>query len=75
MSFVSNYKKYLSGYNQWNQTLNFFGNRITNTSAESFNAKIKAFRSTRRRVRDINFFLFRVAKINASEVKSTVFFN
>lgn len=43
--------------------LNFFNNRSTNASAESFNAKIKAFRSTARGVRDISFFLFRLAKI------------
>jgi len=45
--------------------LNYFDNRSTNASAESFNAKIKAFRSTLRGVRDINFFLFRLAKIYA----------
>lgn len=45
--------------------LNYFDNRSTNASAESFNAKIKAFRSSLRGVRDINYFLFRVAKIYA----------
>jgi len=45
--------------------LNFFNNRSTNASAESFNAKIKAFRATSRGVRDIEFFLFRLAKIYA----------
>lgn len=45
--------------------LNFFNNRSTNASAESFNAKIKAFRSTSRGVRDIPFFLFRLANIYA----------
>ena len=45
--------------------LNFFDNRTTNASAESFNAKIKAFRSTQRGVRDIPFFLFRLSKIYA----------
>lgn len=45
--------------------LNFFNNRSTNASAESFNAKIKAFRATSRGVRDINFFLFRLSKIYA----------
>ena len=45
--------------------LNFFTNRSTNASAESFNAKIKAFRATSRGVRDINFFLFRLSKIYA----------
>ncbi|MDD4713384.1 MAG: transposase, partial [Bacteroidales bacterium] len=33
--------------------------------AESFNAKVKAFRATQRGVRDISFFLFRLSKIYA----------
>lgn len=45
--------------------LNYFNERSTNASAESFNAKIKAFRATSRGVRDIKFFLFRLAKIYA----------
>ena len=45
--------------------LNYFDNRSTNASAESFNAKIKAFRTAFRGVRDIKFFLFRVTKIYA----------
>jgi len=45
--------------------LNFFDNRSTNASAESFNAKIKAFRAASRGVRDTAFFLFRLAKIYA----------
>lgn len=45
--------------------LNFFNNRSTNASAESFNAKIKAFRATSRGVRDTKFFLFRLANIYA----------
>ena len=45
--------------------LNYFDNRSTNASAESFNAKLKGFRASLRGVRDINFFLFRVAKIYA----------
>jgi transposase len=45
--------------------LNFFDNRSTNASAESFNAKVKAFRATSRGVRDTTFFLFRLAKIYA----------
>jgi transposase len=45
--------------------LNFFTNRGTNASAESFNAKINAFRATSRGVRDTSFFLFRLAKIYA----------
>ena len=45
--------------------LNFFNNRSTNASAESFNAKIKAFRSQFRGVRNVDFFLFRLSKIYA----------
>ena len=45
--------------------LNYFDNRSTNASAESFNAKVKAFRAQFRGVRDIPFFIFRLAKIFA----------
>ena len=43
--------------------LNYFDNRSTNASAESFNAKIKAFRAQFRGVRNIPFFLFRLSNI------------
>jgi len=43
--------------------LNYFPNRSTNASAESFNAKLKGFRSLVRGVKDLQFFLFRVSKI------------
>jgi len=43
--------------------LNYFINRSTNASAESFNAKLKNFRSLVRGVRDKKFHLFRVAKL------------
>jgi len=43
--------------------LNYFNNRSTNASAESFNAKLKGFRTLVRGVRDKKFFLFRVAKL------------
>ncbi len=52
-------------YSHYPEILNFFDNRSTNASAESFNAKIKAFRTTQRGVTDISFFLFRLAKIYA----------
>ena len=52
-------------YTHYQEILNFFDNRSTNASAESFNAKIKAFRSVLRGVRDITFFLFRLSKIYA----------
>lgn len=45
--------------------LNYFINRSTNASAESFNAKIKAFRSQFRGVKNIEFFLFRLTQIFA----------
>ncbi len=43
--------------------LNYFQNRSTNASAESFNAKIKAFRSQFRGVKNVEFFLFRLTTI------------
>lgn len=52
-------------YEHYQEILNFFDNRSTNASAESFNAKIKAFRATQRGVRDISFFLYRLTKIYA----------
>lgn len=45
--------------------LNYFDNRSTNASAESFNAKIKAFRASFRGVRNVSFFLFRLSNIYA----------
>jgi transposase len=49
----------------YKRILNYFDNRSTNASAESFNAKIKAFRAQYRGVTDVNFFLFRLAKLFA----------
>ena len=51
--------------NNYGSIVNYFDNRSTNASAESFNAKVKAFRSQFRGVRDIPFFIFRLAKIFA----------
>ena len=45
--------------------LNYFINRSTNASAESFNAKIKAFRTQFRGVKNVEFFLFRLTTIFA----------
>ena len=45
--------------------LNYFIDRSTNASAESFNAKLKNFRTMVRGVRDRTFHLFRVAKLYA----------
>ncbi len=50
-------------YTHYRNILNFFENRSTNASAESFNAKIKGFRAILRGVSDMKFFMFRVAKI------------
>jgi len=52
-------------YEHYEEILNFFINRSTNASAESFNAKIKEFRANLRGVIDINFFLYRLTKIYA----------
>lgn len=52
-------------YEHHDEILNFFVNRSTNASAESFNAKIKAFRSSLRGVIDVKFFLFRLTNIYA----------
>ena len=52
-------------YEHYDGVLNFFVNRATNAFAESFNAKIKAFRATLRGVADIKFFMFRLSKIYA----------
>lgn len=43
--------------------LNYFYDRSTNASAESFNAKIKTFRGLVRGVTDKKFFLYRIAMI------------
>lgn len=52
-------------YSHYSTILNFFDNRSTNASAESFNAKIKAFRRQFRGVKSVEFFLFRLANIYA----------
>ena len=43
--------------------LNYYDNKSTNASAESFNAKIKEFRAQFRGVRDVKFFLYRLTKL------------
>lgn len=45
--------------------LNYFHERSTNASAESFNAKLKGFRSIVQGVTDKKFFLFRITKLYA----------
>lgn len=51
--------------NHYDTILNFFVNRSTNANAESFNAKVKAFRAQFRGVTDIPFFLYRLMKLCA----------
>lgn len=50
-------------YEHYDDILNFYNNRASNAAAESFNAKIKQFRTSLRGVVDEKFFLFRLAKI------------
>ena len=49
--------------NHHDTIINYFENRLTNASAESFNAKIKAFRTQFRGVGDIKFFMYRLATL------------
>ena len=58
------FNKVLETFENHNTTIiNYFEQRLTNASAESFNAKIKAFRSQFRGVTDIPFFMFRLATL------------
>lgn len=52
-------------YEHYDDILNFYNKRSSNAAAESFNAKIKQFRTALRGVVDEKFFLFRLAKIYA----------
>ena len=52
-------------YEHYNEILNFYNNRASNATAESFNAKIKLFRANLRGVVDKKFFLFRIANLYA----------
>lgn len=60
------FNKVLETFENHNTTIiNYFERRLTNASAESFNAKIKAFRTQFRGVGDIRFFMFRLATLYA----------
>lgn len=60
------FNKVIETFKNHNDTIiNYFDERMTNASAESFNAKIKAFRSQFRGVGDIKFFMFRLATLYA----------
>ncbi len=50
-------------YEREDEILNYFINRTTNASAESFNSKIKKFRAQLHGVVDVKFFLFRLTNI------------
>ena len=56
--------KVIETFENHNDTIiNYFEDRLTNASAESFNAKIKAFRTQFRGVGDIGFFMYRLATL------------
>lgn len=56
------FARVLETFENHNDTIiNYFERRLTNASAESFNAKVKAFRTQFRGVGDIKFFMFRLA--------------
>jgi len=52
-------------HEHYNDILNFYNKRSSNAAAESFNAKIKAFRASLRGITDEKFFLYRLATIYA----------
>jgi transposase len=51
--------------NHYVTIVNYFQSRSTNASAESFNAKIKAFRTQFRGVKNVEFFLYRLTQLYA----------
>ena len=58
------FSKVIETFENHNATIiNYFEDRLTNASAESFNAKIKAFRTQFRGVGDIKFFMYRMATL------------
>ena len=58
------FNKVIETFENHNETIvNYFENRLTNASAESFNAKIKALRAQFRGVGDIKFFMYRLATL------------
>lgn len=63
---IPEFSRVLDTFDCHNDTIvNYFDRRLTNASAESFNAKIKAFRAQFRGVGDIKFFMFRLATLYA----------
>ena len=52
-------------HEHYEDIINYFVSRSTNAFAESFNARIKAFRAQLRGVTDLKFFLYRLTKLFA----------
>lgn len=62
----SNFRSVIKTFKNHAPTVvNYFRRRATNASAESFNSKVKIFRSQMRGVRDRDFFIFRLTKLYA----------
>ena len=57
-TFEKRYKETLSDYRTWSEL-----SHSSNAAAESFNAKVKAFRTALRGIRDEKFFLYRLSII------------
>ena len=58
------FNKVIETFENHNETIiNYFEERLTNASAESFNSKIKAFRTQFRGVGDVRFFMYRLATL------------
>lgn len=58
------FNKVIETFENHNETIiNYFEERLTNASAGSFNAKIKAFRTQFRGVGDVRFFMYRLATL------------
>ena len=58
------FNKVIETFENHNETIiNYFEERLTNASAESFNAKIKVFRTQFRGVGDVRFFMYRLATL------------
>lgn len=58
------FNKVLETFSSHDTTIiNYFEKRLTNASAESFNAKIKVLRSQLRGVADVKFSMLRLAKL------------
>ncbi len=58
------FKTVIDTFTTHNDTIiNYFNDRLTNASAESFNAKIKELRRQFRGINDTAFFLFRLSAL------------